>query len=189
MSADALNNAVVRTLVPRLSRMVALTSVAITLAAPARGQEPEVTHIAYKPRGSAVTHWNAVATDAFTPSTAGFTEDEKIDILESKWWSLAELEHALTFQLMGRYLRDRNHGWGILLLAHQKPRPNGWQATVETGVLDLASVVDHLRSMARSIAASGAEAPQMAVALIDVSAVSAKSKPAARRQSSAKKGG
>ena len=31
-------------------------------------------------------------TDAFTPSTAGFTEDEKIDILESRWWSLAELQ-------------------------------------------------------------------------------------------------
>lgn len=31
-------------------------------------------------------------TTAFTPSTAGFTDDEKVDILESRWWSLAELE-------------------------------------------------------------------------------------------------
>ena len=31
-------------------------------------------------------------TDTFTPSTAGFTDDEKVDILESRWWSLAQLE-------------------------------------------------------------------------------------------------
>ena len=68
MSADSLDIAVARTLVRRLSRIVALTGVAIMLASPGCAQEADVAHAADKPRGNAVTHWNAVATDAFTPS-------------------------------------------------------------------------------------------------------------------------
>ena len=116
----------------------------------------------------------AKATDASLPI--------EIKVVES--WSLAELEEALTVQLMGRYLKDRNHGWGVLLLVHQEPRPRGWASTRSGGFLDLASVVDHLRSIAGSIAAGGADAPQMAVALIDVSAVSAKIKATPGRRNS-----
>ena len=60
--------AIVRTLVAPLSRIVALTGVAITLATPGSAQHAAVSHAADTPRGNAVTHWNAVATDAFTPS-------------------------------------------------------------------------------------------------------------------------
>ena len=69
MSADSLNIAVARTFVPRLSRIVALTGVVIMLATPGprpgsrRRSTPRTSA-----RGNAVTHWNAVATDAFTPS-------------------------------------------------------------------------------------------------------------------------
>lgn len=31
-------------------------------------------------------------TDTFTPSNANFTADERVDVLESRWWSLGELE-------------------------------------------------------------------------------------------------
>ena len=68
MFADSLDIAAVRTLVTRLSRIAALAGVAITLAAPGRAQEADAARAADRPRGNAVTHWNAVATDAFTPS-------------------------------------------------------------------------------------------------------------------------
>lgn len=55
-------------LIPKLSRVAVLTGIAIALATPARAQEAGVTHAAGRPRANAVTHWNAVATDAFAPS-------------------------------------------------------------------------------------------------------------------------
>jgi hypothetical protein len=55
-------------LIPKLSRIAVLTGVAILLATPGRAQEAGVTHAAGRPRANAVTHWNAVATDAFAPS-------------------------------------------------------------------------------------------------------------------------
>ena len=100
----------------------------------------------------------AKATDASLP----------IEIKVAGSWSLAELEEALTAQLMGRYLRDRNDGWGILLLIHQRPRPRGWEKP-GGGFMEIGEIVVHLRAIARSIASSGVDAPQMAVALIDVS--------------------
>jgi len=55
-------------LISRLARVAVLTGIAVALATPARGQEAGVTHAAGRPRANAVTHWNAVATDAFAPS-------------------------------------------------------------------------------------------------------------------------
>ncbi len=55
-------------LIPRLSRVAVLTGIAIALTTPGRAQEAGVTHAAGRPRANAVTHWNAVATDAFAPS-------------------------------------------------------------------------------------------------------------------------
>jgi PAP2 superfamily len=68
MSADSLNIAVLRPLIPRLSRILALIGVVIILATPGPAQEANVAHAANKPGGNAVTHWNTIATDAFTPS-------------------------------------------------------------------------------------------------------------------------
>jgi hypothetical protein len=55
-------------LISTLSRAGVLASIALALATPAHAQEAGVTHPAGRPRANAVTHWNAVATDAFTPS-------------------------------------------------------------------------------------------------------------------------
>ena len=55
-------------LIPKLSRVAVLTGIAIALATPGRAQEAGVAHPTGKPRGNAVTQWNAVATDAFVPS-------------------------------------------------------------------------------------------------------------------------
>ena len=90
----------------------------------------------------------------------------EIKIAES--WSLTELEAALTDQLVGQYLRDRNDRWGILLLVRQGARARGWQKR-GGGYFSFEEVVEHLRAMAHSIAAEHSQAPQPAVAVIDVS--------------------
>jgi PAP2 superfamily len=68
MSADSLNIAVLRSFIPKLSRILALIGVVIILVAPGPAQEADVAHAASKPGGNIVTRWNTVATDAFTPS-------------------------------------------------------------------------------------------------------------------------
>ena len=57
-----------RALVSRLSRLAALTGAALTLALPSFAQDADAAHANHKPRGNAVTHWNAVATDALKPA-------------------------------------------------------------------------------------------------------------------------
>jgi hypothetical protein len=52
----------------RLVRAAGLILLAVTLASPARARAAEVARSAVGARGNAVTHWNRVATDAFTPS-------------------------------------------------------------------------------------------------------------------------
>jgi hypothetical protein len=66
--ADLFNPADGRTLAPRLSWIAVFTGVALALAIPSLAQDADVAHAARNPRGNAVTHWNAVATDAFTPA-------------------------------------------------------------------------------------------------------------------------
>ena len=68
MSADLLNIAIPRRFIPPLSRIVALIGVAIILVMPGLAKEGDVVGAANKLGGNAVTHWNTVATDAFTPS-------------------------------------------------------------------------------------------------------------------------
>jgi hypothetical protein len=68
MFADSPDITIARALAAGISTVATLTGVAILLAAPAGAQEADVASRAGKPRGHAVTHWNAVATDAFTPS-------------------------------------------------------------------------------------------------------------------------
>jgi hypothetical protein len=92
-----------------------------------------------------------------------------IEIKVAESWSLKELEEALTVQLMGRYLRDPESKWGILLIAHQRPRPLGWKDE-EGAFISIEQVVDRLSKRADDIAAQDPSAAQMAVALVDVSA-------------------
>ena len=84
--------------------------------------------------------------------------------------SLKELEDALKVQLVGKYLRDRHNRYGILLLVYQKRRQRGWQ-TAAGDWLAFEQVVDHLRILARSIAAEGPNTPQAKIATIDVSSI------------------
>lgn len=104
--------------------------------------------------------FRAKASDANLPM--------EIKIPES--WSLKELEDALKVQLIGQYLRDRHNRYGILLLVYQKRRQRGWKAATGDW-LAFEQVVDHLRILARSIAAEGPNAPQAKIATIDVSSV------------------
>ncbi len=92
-----------------------------------------------------------------------------IEIKVAESWSLRELEEALSVQLMGRYLRDAQNNWGILLLVHQDPRARGWEDG-QAGFMSIQQVASHLRNVARELGAKDSNAPQMAVALVDVSA-------------------
>ena len=102
--------------------------------------------------------FRAKATDASVP----------VEIKVAESWTLEELEAALKAQLCGKYLRAREGRYGILLLVHQKVRPKGWQGRDRT-MLTFDQVVQHLRAMAIAIAASGFDAPQAEIAVLDVS--------------------
>ncbi|TAH09730.1 MAG: hypothetical protein EAZ11_14045 [Curvibacter sp.] len=102
-----------------------------------------------------------------------------IEIKVAESWSLKELETGLVTQLMGRYLKNRSDCWGILLVVHKARRPEGWFN--ESGVaLKIDQVIEHLRAMARTIAASSFDSAQMEVALIDVSAFNEPKPPKAQ---------
>jgi len=106
--------------------------------------------------------FRAKASDANVPM--------EIKVAES--WSLAELEDALKVQLIDRYLRDRHNRYGILLLVHQRARPKGWRSA--TGEwLNFVQVLEHLRTAARLIAGESPNAPQVEIAVIDVSSIAA----------------
>jgi hypothetical protein len=69
MFVQSRNIDVVQPFTTWLVRLAAVTALAMTLAAtPLHAQEGEAEYAAGRPRGNAVTHWNKVATDAFTPS-------------------------------------------------------------------------------------------------------------------------
>ena len=108
--------------------------------------------------------FRAKASDASVP----------MEIKVARSWSLPELEDALKVQLIGQYLRDRQDRYGILLLVHQRTRPRGWKTAA--GWLTFEQVVDHLRGLARSIAAESPQAPQAEIATIDVSSVATTAK-------------
>jgi hypothetical protein len=94
-----------------------------------------------------------------------------VEVKVAESWSLPQLEDALTKQLVGSYIRERDKRHGILLLVHQHARPNGWEDG--TGrFLAFEEVVERLQGIADAMAAAGgAGAPQAEVAVIDVSDV------------------
>lgn len=91
-----------------------------------------------------------------------------IEIKVAGSWSRVQLEAALTEQLMGRYLLDRENRWGILLIVCQAKRRRGWRMP-DGSYAQIAGVVEHLRRMALEIASKDSDAAQMAIQLIDVS--------------------
>ncbi|MES2260653.1 MAG: hypothetical protein V4724_19205 [Pseudomonadota bacterium] len=108
-----------------------------------------------------------------------------IEIKIAESWSRHQLEEALTVQLQGRYLRDRNDRWGILLLVYQKLRPQGWEGP-NGEMWAFSEVVAHLARIANDIAAKDSLAPQMLVCVIDVSSTTP-TKPTKARKPRAKK--
>jgi hypothetical protein len=100
----------------------------------------------------------AKATDANVP----------IEVKVAESWTIHDLETALKDQLCDKYLRAREGRYGILLLVHQTPRPKGWQAR-DGAMMTFDQVVKHLQTMAVAIAASGSNAPQAEIAVLDVS--------------------
>ena len=110
--------------------------------------------------------FRAKATDANVPM--------EIKVAES--WTLQELDDALVMQLIGRYLRDRDNRWGILLLVHQRARPQGW-LSAGGAWLTFDQVVSRLRERAYSIAAGNPNAPQVEIAVINVTSVATGREP------------
>jgi hypothetical protein len=93
-----------------------------------------------------------------------------LEIKVAESWTLKQLEEAITVQLAGRYLRERDQGHGVLILVHQKARPEGWED--ENGkMLTFNEVVDRLRALAYRLGAGGAEAARVEISVIDVSDV------------------
>jgi hypothetical protein len=80
-------------------------------------------------------------------------------------WSLKELEHGLTGQLCGRYLRARNQRHGIYLIVHRQPRR--WRR--DGKMIKFETLVTHLQDLADSLAARGADTPMVRLCAIDVS--------------------
>lgn len=74
-----------------------------------------------------------------------------IEVKVAESWTLPQLEDALLAQLAGRYLRDRENRFGILLLVHQKTRPVGWFAPGGTA-MSFHQVIEHLRQKAEGLA-------------------------------------
>lgn len=67
-------------------------------------------------------------TDAFEPSDAHWTPEERVDVLASHWWSLEELEHAAELfepealpAVVGRILPSLTHDLPSLT-QHELPR-------------------------------------------------------------------
>ena len=85
-------------------------------------------------------------------------------------WTLQDYEKALTEQLIGQYLRDRENRWGTLLIVQQKSRKNGWMAP-DGSWFSIGQVIEHLRSIAASIASRDQYSAQVDVILFDVSGV------------------
>jgi hypothetical protein len=92
----------------------------------------------------------------------------EIKVVES--WTIPQLEFALTKQLGGRYLRGSEANYGVLLLVHQKARPQGWKEA-SGRMLTFPEVVHHLRGIADQEASRSVGSPKAQVAVIDVSSI------------------
>lgn len=90
-----------------------------------------------------------------------------IEIKVAGSWSLKQLDDALTVQLRGRYLRDKDNRFGILLVVHNTVRARGWKKG--SGYLTFAEVITRLETIAQDMASADALAPQMIPVGIDLS--------------------
>lgn len=91
-----------------------------------------------------------------------------LEIKVAESWSLRQLENALTVQLAGRYLRQRDHRHGVLILVHKDARAEGWEG--ENGVmLTFPEVIKRLQRLAYELGAGVIDAARVEIAVIDIS--------------------
>ena len=91
-----------------------------------------------------------------------------LEIKVAESWSFKQLEEALTVQLAGRYLRQRDHRHGVLVLVHKQARAEGWEDR-NGMMLSFPQVVERLRELAYRLGAGSDDAAHAEVAVIDVS--------------------
>ena len=82
--------------------------------------------------------------------------------------TLRELEDALTVQLAGRYLRQRDHRHGVLILVHKNARAEGWEDK-NGAMLTFPEVVERLQALAYQLGMGGINVSRAEIAVIDVS--------------------
>ncbi|MGC4049976.1 MAG: hypothetical protein QM757_11380 [Paludibaculum sp.] len=92
-----------------------------------------------------------------------------VEVKVADSWTLADLDDALEVQLCGKYLREDQGRYGILLLVHQIARPLGWEDKTNDTYLAFADVVARLRARVLVISGEHHNAPQAEVAILDVS--------------------
>lgn len=88
-----------------------------------------------------------------------------IEVKIAERWDLAELERALTVQLVGQYLRDRDSQYGILLLCSSGPRER-W-ALPDGTVLAFEELTAYLAQRATTIQSETPNVRGLAVVAID----------------------
>ena len=93
-----------------------------------------------------------------------------LEIKVAESLSLRKLEEAVTVQLAGRYLRERDQRHGVLVVAHQRKRGEGWK-NEQDQMLSFPEVIDHLKLLAHRLGAGGSNAARVEIAVIDVSDV------------------
>lgn len=75
--------------------------------------------------------------------------------LKRETWSVRELEHALSVQLVGQYLQHENCRAGCLLICQAQAKR--WRHPDTNAWMSLAEVVDHLEAIAKQVMASRPE--------------------------------
>lgn len=108
-----------------------------------------------------------------------------IEIKVAEKWSVPDLEKALQKQLVGQYLRDADHRWGVLLLVHIEKKARGWRRGNK--YLSFNELVEHLKRRAARIAGRLPSSPQPFIAVFDVSTMTkAKETPKNRSKNRSK---
>jgi hypothetical protein len=96
------------------------------------------------------------------------TRGEQKAVIEVKIatsWTLLQLEHALSNQLVGRYLRDATCKAGCLLLTYNGKK--SWRAAAG-GRLSFGGVMEHLRRLAAELERKGGYEVRLAVLPLDL---------------------
>lgn len=107
-----------------------------------------------------------------------------LEIKVTESWTIQQLEDAITVQLAGRYLRERDARHGVLVLVHQHARAQGWEAEDGT-FLKFSEVVERLKALAYRLGVGGTDAARVEIAVVDISDIEEAVKAKPKRRSAA----